>query len=163
MSLRNIKLPYTVITDLYTAPLIQLAEEAESDSKPAVKFLGSNQKQITILVNITEAPFLPDKSFNFLAGILAACKLTVADVAVINLNSLADKRYQQIQAVTSPTVMLLFGLDGSDIHLPLQFPDFQVQRYGGITYLAAPSLEIVEGDKAIKAKLWGCLKSVFQL
>ncbi|MBX3257954.1 MAG: hypothetical protein KF862_27735 [Chitinophagaceae bacterium] len=163
MSLQNIKLPFTVLAGLYTAPLIQLKEQAGNDTTSSVKFLGSNQKQITILVNTADAPFLPDKSFNFLTGILSACRLTVADVAILNLSQLPGRQYQQIQQITTPAVMLLLGLEPSDIHLPFQFPHFQVQQYANVTYLAAPALELIEEDKAIKAKLWGSLKSLFQL
>lgn len=163
MSLQHIKLPDAVITDLYKTPIIQLTNSAAPADKPAVKFLGSNQKRITILVNVTEAPFLTDKSFNFLAGILSACKLTVADVAIVNLQQLSDKSYQQIQQTTAPTALLLFGVSQQEIALPLQFPHFQLQRYGSVTYLAAPTLEEVEADKAVKTKLWGSLKSLFQL
>ncbi|MGN6436922.1 MAG: hypothetical protein ACTHMM_10335 [Agriterribacter sp.] len=163
MSLQHIKLPEAVITDLYKTPIIQLTSSAAPDNKPVIKFLGSNQQRITIVVNVTDAPFLTDKSFNFLAGILSACKLTVADVAIINLHQIADKNYQQIQQATSPVSMLLFGVSQSDIALPLQFPHFQLQRYGNITYLAAPALDEVETDKTVKTKLWGSLKSLFQL
>lgn len=165
MSLQNIKLPVAVIADLYTLPLIQLTSKKrdETSSSPVIKFLGSNQKQITILVNVTDAPFLPDKTFNFLAGILSACKLTVADVAIINLNQLTEKNYTFIQQTTAPSAMLLFGVTTSEVVLPLQFPHFQLQRYGNVTYLAAPALEEIESDKTIKAKLWGNLKSLFQL
>lgn len=166
MSLKQIKLAPQTISDMYTAPLFmaETAEiEAPAKNNSALKFLGSNNKSITILVNEPGVSFLGDQPFNFLTGILSACKLSMADVALLNLQNLPNKHYQFIETSTRPVNMLLFNVACNEIGLPLQFPHFQIQKYNNISYLSAPDLGVIEPDKAVKAQLWGCLKSLFQL
>lgn len=163
MSLKNLILPENIIANLYTAPLVQMQNTAGDIASNQVKFMGSNQKHITILVNTDDARFLSDKSFLFLTGILNACKLSVADVAIINIRQLADNHYLSLNTATEPKIMLLFGISPEEIGLPLHFPHFQVQPFNHITYLSSPALDNIETDKSLKTKLWTSLKSVFQL
>lgn len=168
MSLQNIQLPGETLLRLYTMPLVNMETKAKSSVGSIaipqdVRFLGSNKKNITILVNTREASFLTDDSFSFLTGILNACKLTMDDVALININNLKDTAYTGIFTTTRPAITLLFDVSPNDIGLPLQFPDFQMHKYNSVTYLSAPSLTVLENDKPSKATLWGCLKTVFQL
>lgn len=167
MSLKQITLSPEALVQVYSAPVI----DADGTVKPAtaaektdtIKFLGSNQKNITILVKATGTPYLNDKDFNFLAGILNACKLNMADVSLINISSQGNAGYVDINGITKPEKTLLFDVSPQDIALPLQFPHFQLQRFNNVMYLSAPSLPAIEDDKAIKAQLWGCLKQLFQL
>ena len=165
MSLTNIKLPEILIADLYTTPIVCLQNiaDAQTSNSSGLKFLGSNQKQITILVNVSDAPFLTDKSFVFLTGILSACKLNMADVAVINIHQSANNHYLHLNSITRPNINLLFGVSPQEIGLPIHFPHFQVQPYNNVTYLCAPALNSIEDDKLLKTQLWTGLKSVFQL
>ena len=165
MSLKNIHLPEILLADLYTVPLVCVQNTAEAPTSTATgfKFLGSNQKQITILVNVSDATFLTDKSFAFLTGILNACKLNMADVAVINLNQSTNNHYLSLNNITRPKIKLLFGVTPQEIGLPIHFPHFQVQPYNNVVYLCAPDLSSIEEDKSLKAQLWAGLKSVFQL
>lgn len=166
MSLRQIKLAPQTICDMYKGALY-LAENTEKEpaaaSAPVIKFLGSNKQSITILVNEAEVPYLSEKPFNFLAGILSACKLSMADVALLNVQNLPEKHYQIIESATRPQRIILFGVSCNEIGLPLQFPHFQIHKYNNISYLSAPALPDIEPDKTVKAQLWGCLKSLFQL
>ncbi len=165
MSLKNVKLPEILIANLYTAPLVDLQNtaEASASTETGLKFLGSNQKQITILVNVNDATYLSDRSFAFLTGVLNACKLNMADVAVINIHQSENKYYLDINSMTRPKIKLLFGVSPGEIGLPIHFPHFQVQPYNNVIYLCAPDLTSVEDDKLLKAQLWTCLKSIFQL
>lgn len=165
MSLKNVKLPEILIANLYTAPLVDLQNtaEASASTETGLKFLGSNQKQITILVNVNDATYLSDRSFAFLTGVLNACKLNMADVAVINIHQSENRYYLDINNMTRPKIKLLFGVSPGEIGLPIHFPHFQVQPYNNVVYLCAPGLTSIEEDKLLKAQLWTCLKSIFQL
>lgn len=165
MSLKNVKLPEILIANLYTAPLVDLQDttEASASTETGLKFLGSNQKQITILVNVNDATYLSDRSFAFLTGVLNACKLNMADVAVINIHQSENSYYLDINNMTRPKIKLLFGVSPGEIGLPIHFPHFQVQPYNNVVYLCAPGLTSIEEDKLLKAQLWTCLKSIFQL
>ena len=166
MSLKNVKLPEILIADLYTAPLAGLqnaADVAFASAATGLKFLGSNQKQITILVNVSDATYLSDRSFAFLTGVLNACKLNMADVAVININQSSNNHYTELNSITRPGVELLFGVSPAEIGLPIHFPHFQVQSYNKVVYLCAPDLNSIEEDRLLKTQLWTGLKSIFQL
>ncbi|MBS1751982.1 MAG: hypothetical protein JST63_18940 [Bacteroidetes bacterium] len=168
MSLQNIQLSGETLIRLYTLPLVDLDIKAENCPPTTVitqdiRFLGANKKNITILINSNEASFLTEEAFSFLTGILNACKLTMDDVALVNINNMKDCGYTAIFKTTRPIISLLFDVDHNDIGLPLQFPHFQVHKYNNITYLSAPSLKVLENDKPAKAILWANLKTIFQL
>lgn len=165
MSLEKITLPESLITTLYTAPLIALQNpKAGSNPHPAdIRYLGSNKKCITVLVKVADASYLSENDFSFLTGILTACKLNMADIAIVNLHPLLDTRYQTIQSVTHPDTVLMFGVLPEEIELPLNFPNFQVQPFNNTTYVCAPSLDRLATDTTLKGQLWACLKLVFRL
>jgi hypothetical protein len=166
MSLDNIELPPTLIQSLYSKSLYDLKTgEPDSDIIPSgsIGFLGSNQKKIAILVNNAEAIYLPDDELNFLLGILTACKLSMADIALINVSKNAGLVYTDITEQLKADKVFLFGLDAATLKLPLQFPHYQVQRYNNQVYLSSVSLTNLQKDKEEKMKLWNCLKNIFSL
>lgn len=95
---------------------------------------------------------------------LEACKLNMGDVAIINHATL-PVNITPLKEQLQPSVILLFGLEPTQIRLPLNFPSFKIQAYDQITYLSSPSLEelIRPGDdsKLLKSKLWVSLKTIF--
>ena len=94
MSLNNISLSAQLIADLYPASLIeQLTPIHIPDT---IKFLGNNKKNILVLVSKDSITFLENDELDFLSSILVACKLSLADVAIININSLAVTNYRSI-------------------------------------------------------------------
>lgn len=167
MSLKQIILSPETLAQLYTSLLIDLQTTDKNilseESPDKIKFLGTNGKNITLLVKTDDAPYLNDKAFTFLAGILNACKLNMADVALINITSQKNTNYTNISNITKPEKTILFDINPQEIGLPLQFPQFQIQRFNNVIYLSAPALSVIEADKTIKAQLWGCLKQLFQL
>ena len=82
MDLNNIKLPVSVMADMYHSYLIEGNEQMPEDKEPLIKqeknakwkSLGSNDKNILIIVNSKEAVHLPDNELTFLTGVLTACK-----------------------------------------------------------------------------------------
>lgn len=159
MSLNDIKLSPHLTANLYTSHLIK-PEKTEFTKEVKINFLGKNEKRILIVVNNTECAFLPDNELNFLTSVLSACSLSLADVAIINHNKNTES-YQLITDQLNTTSVLLFDLSPSDFGLPVNFPDFQVQKVDKIQYLAAPSLSLVELNKDLKKSLWNALKRMF--
>ena len=164
MSLDNIQLPATLIQGLYTKPLYDL-----KTGEPAVdltktlpfSYLGNNQKKVVILVRSSDAIYLPDDELNFLLGILTACKLSMADIALINVLKNTSLQYKDVTEQLNAEKILLFGIDPGELGLPLQFPLYQVQNYNNQVYLSSESLNSLQTDKEEKMKLWNCLKKVF--
>lgn len=155
----TISTPKAVAIDppLYSGP---------SKERPEKWYLGNNGKNIVILVQEPDAAFLNEESLDFLTKILGACKLNMGDVSVINIaRYLAN--FTEIKQELNPTSCLLFDVNAAMIKLPFTIPHYQVQQYGGCTFLMAPSLLKYYGDtgdaKLEKTKLWVSLKSLFNL
>ena len=166
MSLDNVELPAIIIQSLYSKSLYDLkANKSGLDTIHAgsIGFLGGNQKKITLLVNSTQAIYLPDEELNFLLGILTACKLSMADIALINISKNPGLLYTDITEQLKAEKIFLFGLDAEVLALPLQFPHYQVQQFNNQVYLSSPSLSDLQKDKEEKMKLWNCLKNIFSL
>lgn len=166
MSLDNILLPDIVLQGLYSKSLYDLETNKSTldDIQPgSISFLGNNQKHITILVNSEAAIYLPDDELNFLLGILTACKLSMADIALINVYKNADLNYSILTEQLKAEKVFLFGLNAATIELPLQFPHYQVQQFNNQVYLSSVSLSEMQANKEEKMKLWNCLKKIFSI
>jgi hypothetical protein len=166
MSLDNILLPDIVLQGLYSKSLYNLEtnKSALDDIQAgSISFLGNNQKKITILVNNDTAIYLPDDELNFLLGILTACKLSMADIALVNLYKNAGLNYSILAEQLKAEKVFLFGLNAATIELPLQFPHYQVQQFNNQVYLSSLSLTEMQANKEEKMKLWNCLKKIFSI
>ena len=172
--LNHIKLPASVVADLYHSSLIETDETVVSqvaddtiEDKPANhsgwKWLGENRKNVLIIVSYTDAVHLPDNDLVFLTGIIGACKLSMADVAVVNLTNHPQASYKELVAFFKSKVVLLFAVEPASFGLPMSFPHFQIQPFAGNSFLFSPSLKELENDKILKSKLWVCLKRLFNL
>ena len=158
MSLNEISLPARMVADLYNASLIELVSPNKHKS---IKFLGKNEKNILILVAQEDVAFLNDDELNFLSSVLTACKLSLADVAIVNLHATPNSNYRFFLDQFKSKTILLFDVDSQKIDLPFNFPHFQLQQFDNSTYLSAPSLQFIEKQKALKTQLWNCLKTIF--
>ena len=125
--------------------------------------MGRNEKKILILVLKKDVPFIEEGELSFLSSVLTACKLSLADVAIVNLENLPAADYRLLQEQLQSKTILLFDVDTQAIDLPFNFPHFQVQQFEQATYLSAPSLNTIEKEKALKTQLWNCLKNIFRL
>lgn len=177
MDLNNITLPPVIIADLYKNILVDDIETANGgealqnsvknempneilSQNSNLKFLGQNDKHISIIVNYADTVYLPDAQLSFLTNILKACKINLGDVAVINSTTYALND-ATIREKLSPRVVLLFDVTPAALALPVSFPFFQVQAFDGCTYLSAPPLHELEDNKTLKTQLWNCLQKIF--
>ena len=161
MSLNNISLSPRLIADLYPNSLIeQLTPIPIPDT---IKFLGNNKKNILVLISKDNITFLENDELDFLSSILVACKLSLADVAIVNINSLTVINYRSIISQLKSKTILMFDVASDSIDLPFNYPYFQVQQFDQCTYLSAPGLKNIETDKTLKTQLWGCLKKLFRV
>ena len=166
MSLDNINLPPLVLQQLFTHTLIEAKNNPTVDSKSTEKpflTLGNNQKKVLILVESEETLYLPDNELNFLLGILAACNLTMEDVAILNIKKNPSVNYQRITDELKSEKVFLFGLQPDQIELPVNFPTYQIQKFNNQVYLAAPALSNFHDNKAEKTRLWICLQQIFNI
>lgn len=144
-------------------PVVQAKAPGEA-GLPPYKILGNNKKQVTVVVNCPQDVFVPEGDLQFLTKMLDACKLNMADVAIVN-HATAAVTIDRVKAQLQPQFLLLFGVEPDEIHLPINFPSFKEQAYAGTTYLLTPALSQLNQDtdvaKGLKKKLWECLKRMF--
>ncbi len=173
MGLNDITLPPALVADLYKNSLIETGEKNAID-QPAVvakakaeeaewKHLGNNRKNILVIVNSDNAVHLPDDELELLTSMLTACKLSLDDVAIINLYNYSEASYKKLIDFFRSKIVLLFGIEPAAFGLPINFPHFQLQAFANNTFLYSPSLKDLGNDKVIKSKLWVCLKRLFNL
>lgn len=122
--------------------------------------LGGNKKGILILVSNDQYPYLPDAELDFLSNILGACRLSIADVAIVNLHHYPQPYTELVKQFGSRQVLLM-GITPQQIDLPFNFPHFQLQNFDQRTYLCALPLGPISQSRDLKMQLWGCLKNMF--
>jgi len=165
MPIDNIQLSPAIVQELYKTSLVDYRDQPESTTptEKTIQLLGKNLQKIVIVVDTTEAVFLPDDQFSFLTGILSACKLTMEDVAIINIQRNKKLTYTVLTEELKAEKIFLFGTTPEQIELPMSFPNYQVQAYNKQVYLSSPSLALLQNDKTEKTKLWLCLKKIFSI
>ncbi|MGB5007686.1 MAG: hypothetical protein WBO39_12185 [Ferruginibacter sp.] len=166
MSIDNIQFPASILQGLYNKSLYDLRsnESLLDDIQPLhIMFLGSNLKKIALVVHDESSIYLADDALQFLLGILTACKLSMADIALINVSKNKQVSYNTITEQLKAEKIIMFGLTAENLSLPLQFPHYQVQQYNNQVYLSAASLTDLQKDKEEKMKLWNCLKNIFSI
>ncbi len=166
MSLDNIQLPAFLIQELYKNSLVEFESPEpvqKIEVKSCINILGNNRSKVIIVVENKEAAFLPDNQLNFLLGILSACKLTMEDVAIINIYINKAITYKAITLELKAEKIILFGVTPAQLNLPVEFPSYQIQQYNNQTYVIAAMLADIESDKTEKTKLWNCLKQIFAI
>lgn len=169
MDINHIRITASAIADLYRTSLVE-ENETPVKTKPApakandlLKYLGENQKKILIIVDHSNTVYLPDDELSFLTNILSACKLSLADVAIINRNNYNEISYKELMAKLNSRIIFLFGVDPVFFGLPLSFPHFQVQPFANATFLFAPALMDCKKDDLLRSKLWVCLRRIFAI
>lgn len=125
--------------------------------------LGGNSKNILIVINYNDVVYLPDEELEFLTSILKACKLSLDNVAIVNINNNPGEGYKEYAKEYRSKVVLLFGVDPVSFDLPVSFPEFQVQSFNNNTFLYSPTLQECRTNKLLKSKLWVCLQRIFGL
>jgi hypothetical protein len=168
MSLNTIELPGFIIVDLYKNSLVLENEKSIKDipEKKGYRFLGNNNKKITFVVNSLDAVFLPEKHIAFVTKMLEACKMNIGDAAIVN-HAAKPVIIGELKKQLAPATLVLFGIEPTEIKLPIRFPQFKTQAYDGCTYLYSSSLneldQPTEEGKLLKSKLWVCLQKIFEI
>ncbi|MEO7767773.1 MAG: hypothetical protein ABIS01_10115 [Ferruginibacter sp.] len=168
MGLENIQLPPIVLQQLFKHTLADIKteqknNEEQSSKKATFSILGNNQKHILIITESDETVYLPERELNFLLEILTACRLSMDDVAILNIKKNKSLTYKTVSKELKSEKLFLFGVSPVQIELPLDFPNYQIQLYNNQVYLTVPPLSRFHDNIPEKTKLWNCLKQVFDL
>lgn len=140
----------------------------EQKLKPSapLKFLGDHLKKIAIIVNDPDAVHLNETDLGLLSSILNACKLTLADIALINIATQPVSLHEIM--ITLPSQFVL-AFDVNSAQLKIKLPDslYKPIVLGDAQILLSSGLKHMQGieqnAKLEKAKLWNALKLLFKL
>lgn len=163
MSIDNIQLSKTARRILFTKTLVETIEAGTSgdeSSEITINCLGGNEKNILFLVKDPQNKFLADEQMNLLSNLITACKLTMADIVLVN-TAQTPANYQQLSNHFQSKKILIFGIDTAELELPFSIPHFQIQTFNQQLYMTAPSLNQFLTNKDLKKKLWLCLQKLF--
>lgn len=167
MSLDNFQLPPHLLSELYKNSLVVLDDKqinTDSLKEENFNYLGDNLKHILILVKDTESVHLNDPNLNFLTGILSACKLNIADVAILNMHRNTNTSLEKLLSYFNPNAIINFEFNLSQITV-LQINDskYEIHKINQTPFLNSSALHHVSNNVDEKKKLWGCLKTMFSI
>jgi hypothetical protein len=139
----------------------------KASPEPARKpFLGDNAKGILLLVKDDNNVHLAEESLQLLTGILAACRLNMGDVAVMNM-ARHTTSFAQLRQQMQVNYCFLFDIGLEEVNLAFAIPPYQVFVHDNCTFLSAPAISrmlgATEEGKLLKSKLWVCLKKIFNV
>lgn len=167
MSLDNFQLPTHLLSELYKNSLVVLDDKqinTESLKEENFVFLGNNHKNILIVVEDAEAVHVNDQDLNFLIGILTACKLTIADIALLNMTNHQKNYFEAAIQHFNPDTIILFNIESKKSNsLDIVGNKYQTEKKNGIQILSASSLHQISNNIEEKKKLWNCLKNLFNV
>ena len=144
----------------------EIVNEQKSTPTLPLKYLGDHLKKIAVIVNDPEAVYLNETDLGLLSSILNACKLTLADIALINIAQQPLSLHEIIETLPSQLI-LVFELTGAQLKIKLPTTLYKQIVLGETHILFSASLKSMQGAdqtaKLEKSKLWNALKLLFKL
>lgn len=123
------------------------------------KFLGSNKRNVLILVNDPENEVSDEKGRELLRKIVKSVNLSAADFALLNYAAYPDVKFEQFKAFFSPALVFAFGVSPAQLALPDHARNTIVEE-GQIRLIFSTELKALDQDAATKKALWGSLQKL---
>ncbi len=144
----------------------QAKEEINLESEdliPILPQLGEFRKQVLILVNNASNSIISNEEKEFFSKLIPAIKLTWTDVAVVNINSIANNEQDLFDFIQSYEYTFLLAFTGQISSLKRTFDVelYTPNKSAGKIHLLANPVSELNGDKSQKVKLWDELKQIF--
>jgi hypothetical protein len=149
-----------------TTPANEVVNELKSTTPVPIKYLGDHLKKIIVLVHDNNAVHLNETDLGLLSSILNACKLTLADIALINIAQQPLALHEML--ITLPSQFVIsFDINSTQIKIKLPTTLYKPIVLGETQILFSNSLQSMQGTdqnaKLEKSKLWNALKLLFKL
>jgi hypothetical protein len=149
-----------------TTPANEVVNELKSTTPIPIKYLGDHLKKIIVVVNDENAVHLNETDLGLLSSILNACKLTLADIALINIAQQPLALHEML--ITLPSQFVIsFDINSAQIKIKLPTTLYKPIVLGDTKILFSNSLQSMQGAdqnaKLEKSKLWNALKLLFKL
>jgi hypothetical protein len=140
--------------------------EMMATNNTSFKYLGEHLQGVTVIVKDDLAVYLNETDLNLLTSILKACKLTLADIALVNVAQ-QKLSLHQILATLPAKLVIIFEVSGTELKMKLPTTLYKSVQLGDTYLLFSNSLASMQGTdqlaKVEKSKLWNVLKQLFQL
>jgi len=131
-----------------------------------IKYLGDHHKKILVVVNDPASVYLNESDFILLTSILNACRLTISDIALINIGNQKASLHEMLTKLPS-LLVIAFDIDAKALKIKLPSTLYKVTPLGETNLLFSAALSTMQGGsvdaKKEKGKLWTVLKQIFQL
>ena len=125
-------------------------------------YLGENNKYILILIDQPlESEMIASKDLLLLEKTLAALKLELRDVAIVNLQQCEELHFKSLKEFFSCNKVLGFGIELAKIGIEKEVAINTVFRIEDCPFLLASSLEELSNNQAQKVIWWSAMKSIF--
>ncbi len=182
--LQNIKLPDFLLTEWYKDHLIESSEQTGTFNKmkstiPPIEkttevvvtkepiwHLGDNKKNITIVINQNTELVISEDWKTFLQNVLNACKLSLADVVIVN-TCIKKISYQEFTTQFASKYLIVFDVAPSLLQIPAAIPNYDVRVDNNCSIVFSESIGLMlantDDSKQVKMKLWVSLKKLFGL
>jgi hypothetical protein len=150
----------TVIPVLHstTVESQEMAKPQAPVNKPSFNYLGDNNKYLLVIVNDKTYQFINDKDLAFLLKILAAKKLDLHDIAILNNDSYEALTFADLKDYFACNKILTFGIDPKS----LQIQGITANKAGefeGVKILGTWALPLLDTDVKKKTIYWNELKN----
>jgi len=137
----------------------------EKEVKPIVEevpksftYLGENNKYILIIVKEAAANFLQPNDLGFLLKILAAKKLELNDVAILNLEKTANPDFDALKEFFACNKIITFGINPQILGITGAVAN-KKSMFKNTPILGTWDLPRLQSDKTKKATFWEELKN----
>jgi hypothetical protein len=162
MGINQLTLSPELISMLYPESMV-----VEKDGvAPAYPILGKNGKSICFLVSHPDHDFNSTEQYAFISKILAACKCSMDDIALIN-TARHPVTLHGLKNQLHPKIIFLWGSRPATIGEISDFQDLTISEFSGISVIPVFSADLMMGDNpaglARKQQLWVLLKKLFNL
>ena len=125
-------------------------------------YLGENNKYILILIDQPlKSEIISAKDLLLLEKTLAALKLELRDVAIVNLQQCEELHFKSLKEFFSCNKVIGFGIELAKIGIEKEVPINTVFRIEECPFLLASSLEELSSNQAQKEIWWSAMKSIF--
>ena len=146
-------------------PTHEVSNDSNIHAAP-LKYLGEHLKQVTIIVKDDISVHLNETDLHLLSSILNACKLNLADIALINIAQQKLSLHEILETLPSKLV-LIFDVSSTTLKVKLPTTLYKPIQLGETYLLFSNGLSKMQGTdqsaKVEKSKLWTVLKQLFQL
>lgn len=136
---------------------VEVPEPAKTPQK-IFEYLGDNNKYILIVVKEASADFLTQPDLGFLLKILAAKKLELSDVAIINLEKINTPNFDDLKDFFAFNKVITFGINPQLLSITGAVPN-KKSIFKDIPILGTWDLQKLQADKNKKAIFWEELKN----